>query len=123
MDLTRARALIPNAIVKEFTPATEIDALESLALWGLTISPLVTADRSYIDERICNNDTIREELYTGITIDITGTDKLHKGEANLVRKLLFELLAKQLAPFIAISSTAALSWACLLYTSDAADDA
>lgn len=83
MSLPLAQALVPDAHTEPFDPIRDYNALYALAVWCLRFSPLVGIDHEL--SLAHKRDELRtlSSLHYGITIDLTGTEKLH-GDIDLL---------------------------------------
>ena len=86
MPLAQAQAMVPGLTVRDAALAEDAAALERLAAWCLSISPLTAADAP-----------------DGVWIDVTGCAHLQGGEEALLRMLLSRLVRKGLAARAAIA--------------------
>lgn len=97
MDLAHARSLLPAGArlrVEEHRPERDAAALEALARWALRFSPMVAVDG-------CD----------GLLIDATGTQRLHRGEARLVRALAAGIGRLGFGVRLASAGTFGCAWA------------
>jgi len=86
----------------------DTEALEALVLWAKKFSPLVAADTELKE---AGADLLKYPLYYGITIDLTGTTKLHGSEQAVANRIVQAFAAKGLAARIAIAPTRTAAWA------------
>ncbi len=107
MTLAHATALLPNpnsqisnlkseipSVVLPHDPATDLTALNSLALWAMRFSPTIAIDPP-----------------GGLLLDITGCQRLFRGEANLLHQALDALCAMGFTVRGAIADTIGAAWA------------
>ena len=113
-----ARALAPKgSYFDEFNPLQDANALRALAVWCLKFSPIVGLDNDL--NRELNSKTPDKSLlnldykHYGITLDLTGTERLHGDPFKLCQNLysIFKGSAK-----IAIAPTIAGAWALSRYS-------
>ncbi len=94
MTVTHAQSLVPKLHVVNATPAEDDAALERLALWCITYSPLVTPNPP-----------------DGVFIDVAGSAHLFQGEAALLADMKRRLEAAGLTAKVAIADTPGCAWA------------
>ena len=82
MSLPLAEALAPGSYTEPFDPIRDYNALYALAVWCLRFSPLVGVDYELSLAHKRNELHNVAPLHYGITIDLTGTEKLH-GDIDL----------------------------------------
>ncbi len=103
MPLANARALIHgDAIVAPWTPERDAESLRALAIWCNRFSPTVGIDSP-----------------DGLVLDVTGTQRLHKGERRLLMTIRNAMERMGLRARVAIASTAACAGAAARYARDA----
>jgi len=113
MPLPLARALCPEAYVEHFDPVRDTQALLTLARWCLRFSPLVGLDSELTTARGSSAIQQISSRHYGITIDLTGTDRLHGDITQLSISIhtLFKGRAR-----IAVTPTIGSSWALSRYS-------
>ncbi len=99
MDLAHARSLLPGraataAHVEAYRPDREASALRRLACWATRFSPDVAPDPP-----------------DGLLLDATGTERLYRGEANLIRGLFRATSRLGFKVRVAAAPTFACAWA------------
>ena len=95
MDVANARALVQGALIKAaYRPERDAQALRALAGWCNRFSPVVGV-----------------EPPDGLVLDISGTQRLYKGEDVVLRMLHRAITRLGLTARIAIASTVACAWA------------
>ena len=109
MSLSVAHTLCPEMISYRYDPEAEFSLLQKIALWCLTISPTVGIDSEYLTHYLKRE--ICSPLFSGIIIDLSGTERLHKGEERLISSIEKVFAKRGLAIRIAISSTIGKAWA------------
>ncbi|MBL0869849.1 MAG: DNA polymerase Y family protein [Phycisphaerales bacterium] len=105
MTLAHARSLLPpraELLVQAHEPHHDEEALLRLARWALRVAPTVAADAP-----------------DGLLIDITGTQRLYRGEPRVVRSVAQGINRLGFAVRVAAASTFACAWAAARYSSDA----
>ena len=117
MAASLARAIAPKgAILEPFDPIQDASALSTLASWCLRFSPIVGLDNDL--RRALSSEKNEKELlnldpkYYGITIDLTGTERLHGDPKKL--SIYFHSLFKGTGR-VAIAPTIAGAWALSRY--------
>jgi protein ImuB len=117
MAASLARAIAPKgAIFEPFDPIQDASALSTLASWCLRFSPIVGLDNDL--RRALSSEKNDKELlnldpkYYGITIDLTGTERLHGDPKKL--SIYFHSLFKGTGR-VAIAPTIAGAWALSRY--------
>ncbi len=112
MALPLAQALCPNAHTEPFDPLRDIEALYALARWCIRFSPLVGLDPELISARDSSTPEKLSPCHYGITIDLTGTERLHRDLQQCVNLLhsVFKGRAR-----IALTPTIGASWALSRY--------
>jgi len=94
MPLTEARAVLPVLTAIPRAPATERQVLESLAVWANCLSPAV-----------------QPAPPDSLLLDVTGCERLFRGEANLLRQGIEGLWAHGFTVYGAIADTIGGAWA------------
>ena len=96
MTLSHARGLLQNRpiIEERFDPHGDERALHRLAMWAIRFTPLVAPDPP-----------------DGLIMNITGCQRLHRGEAQLVRKVARAFARLDITARIACASTIGCAWA------------
>lgn len=94
MALSHAQAVLPNAVFEFHDPTADAASLEMLARWAIRFSPRVGLDSS-----------------NGLLLDITGCERLFRGEANLLNRLVRAIKEADLTVYAAIASTIGTAWA------------
>ncbi len=112
-----AQALTHNPLILPFKPLQEYRALFRLALRALSLSPLVALDNDL--SRAFNNGALLEisPEYSGFMLDISGTERLHRGEELLAQRLFKALSARGITARIAITPNIGCAWALSRYSS------
>lgn len=98
-----ALALVPNLVTFDHDPAADRAALEALCDWCVRFSPAVAIDGD-----------------DGLFLDITGTDHLWGGEAEMLVDLAARLARWGVPARAAIADTAGAAWALARYGDDLA---
>jgi protein ImuB len=96
LDLAHARSLLPARLqlhVEGHQPARDAAALHGLACWAIRFSPLAAPDPP-----------------DGLMIDITGTQRLHRGEGRLIHRIAADLYRRGFRARVAAASTFACAW-------------
>ena len=96
MDLAHARTLLPNGVVlrvEPHRPDRDAAALHALACWAVRFSPLVAPDPP-----------------DGLLIDITGTERVHGGEARLIRSVGGKIRRLGFSVRVAAAATFGCAW-------------
>jgi len=109
MSLTVAQTLCPEVISYPYDPDAEFSHLQKIAIWCLTISPTVGIDSEYLTHYL--QRTVSSHLFCGVTLDLGGTERLHKGEDRLMSSLEEVFTKRGLTSCIAISATIGKAWA------------
>lgn len=112
MPLPLARAMAPAAYVETFDPVRDCRALYTLATWCLRFSPLVALDDVLFNARTAGRLSEIGPLHYGITIDLTGTERLHGNAASFAA--YFRTLVEG-AVRIAVAPTVGAAWALSRY--------
>lgn len=105
MTLAHARALLGGQSVRVFAHDTDGDraALRAFALWATRFTPTVAPDFDH------ENDPTRS--MPGLLADITGCERLYRGEVNLLRKMLAAVRQLGFYARIASAPTFGCAWA------------
>jgi protein ImuB len=112
MALPLAQALCPDAYVEPFDPLRDIEALYALARWCLRFSPLVGLDHELISARGSSSLEGLDASHYGITIDLTGTERLH-GDLQRCAHFIHSIFKGKAR--IALTPTIGASWALSRY--------
>ena len=105
MTLAHARALLPaggEIRIEPATPRRDAAALERLALWSMRFSPTVAPDPP-----------------EGLLLDITGCQRLFRGEGRLLECLAKDLQSLGLTTRLAAAPTIGCAWAVARFGPDA----
>ena len=101
MSATDARALMPELLIHEANPVAARQALEEVCLWAGRFSPIAGV------ESLCAAAPQPESLL----LDITGCERVFRGEQNLATQAVAGLRKKGLVASAAIAPTLGASWA------------
>lgn len=112
MALPLAEALAPGSYIDTFDPVRDCRALYKLAVWCLRFSPFVGLDSELYTARKRGDLGSVDTLHYGVTIDLTGTERLHGDVALFCKRLA--LLFKDRAR-IAVAPTIGGAWALSRY--------
>lgn len=112
MPLPLAQAMAPGAYVEPFDPVRDCRALYTLATWCLRFSPLVALDDALFNAKACGKLSEISALHYGITLDLTGTQKLH-GDISAFASSLLALFNG--AAQVAVAPTLGAAWALSRY--------
>jgi protein ImuB len=115
MPLPLARALCPDAYIEAFDPVRDSGALLTLARWCLRFSPLVGLDYELLKAKA--SETLHDvgSRHYGLTIDLTGTERLH-GDITQFSHSLHALLKGRAR--IAVAPTIGGCWALSRYSTN-----
>jgi len=94
MTLAEAKALLPSLRIEEADPRADGEALEALAEWGQAFSPIVQI-----------------EPPDALLLDVTGCQRLFKGEDNLLSQALNGLRQRGFSARGAVADTPGAAWA------------
>lgn len=100
MTLAHARALLHDAIVhvEAERPERDAAAVHALARWAIRVAPTVALDGG-----------------DGLVLDVTGCERLYRGERRLLAMLRHRLEGMGVRCRIAIAPTLGAAWACARY--------
>lgn len=111
MNVTTGTALAPRARTLPFDDYRDYRSLYKVAVWAIRFSPLVALDTEL-------NDAFRSRTlhtlmphYTGITLDITGTERIHGSESRLTNDIVKRFARRHMDVRIAIAPTIGAAWA------------
>ncbi len=110
--LPLARAMAPGAHVEAFDPVRDCRALYRLAVWCLRFSPLVALDSELFNARTAGLLSGVSPLHYGITLDMTGTRRLH-GDTRAFASSFRALMSSSAR--IAVAPTLGAAWALSRY--------
>lgn len=106
-----AQAVTHDPVIAPFKPLQEYRALFRLALRALAVSPLVALDtdlrKAFLQGALLD---IAPE-YSGFMLDISGTERLHRGEELLAQRIFNALRARGIRGRIGIAPTIGCAWA------------
>lgn len=96
MDASNAKALLPRsrAHIAAYRPDKDASALHAMACWMNRYAPVVAPDPP-----------------DGLLMDVTGTERLYRGEYRLLRTIASALSWMQIRTRIAAASTFGCAWA------------
>lgn len=117
MALPLAVAFSPGAYVEPFDPIRDCRALYKLAVRCLRFSPLVGLDHELFVGRAQGTLEETSPLHYGITIDLTGTEKLH-GDTHTFALRIYEFFKGTAT--IAVAPTLGAAWALSRYSASGA---
>lgn len=109
VSLTVAKTLCPDLVSYPYDPTAEFLLIQKIALWCLTFSPVVGIDDDYVTNYL--HKVIGSPLSSGIIIDLSGTERVHKGEERIATSLVSTFAKRGLSARIAISNTIGRAWA------------
>ena len=109
MTLALARAIRPDVKALPFEQSRDRRRLKALAVWALRFSPMVGLDPE-VETASGNPD-----LGNGLTIDISGTDRLHGGKMSLLQKVSAEFTRRGICSRLAIAPSIGAAWALSRY--------
>ncbi len=112
MSLELARALLPRRpLLFEENHLLYIHSLYRLSLWALRFSPFVACDGEIVAAYKQNNFSSLSALSYGLILDISGTERLHKGEQQLCERILNALSRAGIQAYLAIASSSSAAQA------------
>lgn len=119
MTLAYARTIFSKAYNVEFDPRDDFSTLYKIARWGFSFSPLSAVDEEI--QRAYRTRTLHgiDQLYYGIILDLTGTERVHKGEWKLCTHIINILNKAGFEARAAISHTIGSAWAFSRFSRDA----
>lgn len=109
--LELAQALCPDLHIRPFQPEQDYERLEVLARWALRFSPLVGIDHELWNRAGRRDLQSWNGLYTGIVIDVTGTERVHGGFPKLMKRLAAACERKRLQARLGLAPTIGAAWA------------
>ena len=109
MPLPQALSLVPQAKLFLFNPIQEEKLLQRLARWAYSFSPLVYFDRSDYHAHLLDIRLV------GISLELTGLNRLYGGEVNLLARIWDDLKRFSLNARCAVASTYNAAWALARY--------
>lgn len=115
MPLELARAKAPAAEIMELDPMGDFKALYKLALWAYRYSPICALDRELVRAYRAGTLSETDPRWCGITLDLEGTERLHKSFEELAVTLLTELEHAGFEARIAVAPTIGSAWALSRY--------
>lgn len=113
--LSLAQAFLPNAQVKDYDPIADFKVLYKLCTWTHRYTPLNAMDFELIEAYKLKLLWKINPLHYGINLDITGTERINKGEHTLVKNINDKMLRARFEARIAIASTLGAAWALSRY--------
>ena len=115
MPLALAQAICPQLCTTSFNPAQDYSALRHLSEWFLTFTPLAGLDSALRKAHDTHLLDSLDAIYYGITLDITGTTRLH-GEAKQLAHHIASLFSSEIR--ISIAPTIGAAWALSRFSSE-----
>jgi len=103
MSLAQAQALVPELLARPFQPQQDRRALRRLADWAVRFSPLVATGDSLW--------RVEPQEPDALLLDITGCERLFRGEANLAQQALDGLVEQGFSAHAAVADTVGAAWA------------
>ena len=94
MSLAEARAILPEALTLPHEPRDDETTLEHLALWAQRFSPIV--------------ESVLPDV---LLLDVTGCERLFRGEENIVRQAMAGLAERRIRARAAIADRVGAAWA------------
>lgn len=117
MALPLAQALTPpETLLLPFQPEEDFRLLCKLGEWAIKFTPLVALDSELIAAYRKRELSHASHLHYGVTLDITGTDRLHGSEALLSQRILRALSLRKIHARLAIAPTVGAAWALARYS-------
>lgn len=104
MSLALAQALAPNALVRRFNHQRDLQILQKLAHRCYRLSPIVGIETEIEDPKA-------DPIYSGILIDITGTERIYSNEEKLLADITKRLQQAKLSVRCAIAPSIGAAWA------------
>jgi protein ImuB len=108
-SLALAKALVPSAMVAEFDPTYDYRMLCELARWALRFTPVVGVDSDL--SLAYRRHYPLPPLHHGIVLDLTGTERLYRGEENVISKLTAKFKKAGIHARIATAPSIGAAWA------------
>ncbi len=110
MSLALAQALAPNTFVGRFDPTSDCKMLYTVARWALGFTPRVGIDPELLS-LLRGGDLARyTPLMSGLILDLTGTERLHRSETALLERLAKRFAARKIAVRFAVAPTIGAAW-------------
>lgn len=117
MKLSLAEALCSKPpLMIATTPQEEISLLYRLGRWALKFSPLVSIDQEVIECYQRRTPHLLDSRHYCITINLTGTARLHESEQSLIACIDRALQARHLQARYALAPSAGAAWALAHYS-------
>ena len=112
MSLALAQALAPAALVRRFNHERDLQVLQKLAHRCYRLSPIVGIEREIEDPKA-------DPIYSGILIDITGTERIYSDERALLSDISTRLERSKLSVRCAIAPSIGAAWAFARFSENA----
>jgi protein ImuB len=117
MKLSLAEALCHKPpLMIATTPQEEISLLYRLGRWALKFSPLVSIDEEVIECYQKQTPHLLDSHHYCLTINLTGTARLHDSEQALIARIDRALQARHLQARYALAPSAGAAWALAHYS-------
>ncbi|MCB0339653.1 MAG: DNA polymerase Y family protein, partial [Bdellovibrionales bacterium] len=115
MNLSLAKAHLPNVTVHKFDPTYDFKVLFQLATWAQKFSPLIGFDPELMKGYRENSlDKLSFQHY-GFILDVSGMQKIYSNKIELICKLQKELESRHFEYRIAFANTIGAAWALSRY--------
>jgi len=109
--LSLALAFLPNATIRDFDPIFDFKALYKLCAWTYRYTPLNGMDFEIIEAYKKKLLSKIDRRHYGINLDITGTERVNKGEYNLIKNIHEKMGRARFEARLAIGPTLGAAWA------------
>jgi protein ImuB len=109
VSLPVAQTVCPELLAYKYDLIAEFSLLQKIALWCLTVSPIVGIDEEYLTSYL--QGVVPHPLFVGILIDIQGTERIHHTEQQLTEKLVSTFAKRKIPLQIGIGGTIGRAWA------------
>ncbi len=109
--LNLSLAFLPHAVIKDFNPEADFKDLYKLCCWTDCFTPIHGLDAEIVAAYKQKSLWKINPYYYGLNLDITGTERVNKGELSLIKHINSRMIKARFEARVAIASTLGAAWA------------
>jgi protein ImuB len=111
MNVAVVKALAPTTLVGEFNPVRDFKSLRQVALVFQALSPFVALDAKLTQAYRKKETHMLDERWSGFTIDLTGTERVHRSEKRVALQVLRYFSKRGIPVRVGLGNTVSAAWA------------